>query len=140
MIRTMSESGRFGRRLYQRMAALTTLCLVAGCFAAVPVQAEETGLKGTVLWGPVKPGPSKVGQEEEAPLRATFAVYAGEEKIAEFESDRFGAFEVSLPPGEYTIVPHEKTPVPYATNQTTQVTVPDDGFADVTIRLDTGMR
>jgi hypothetical protein len=60
--------------------------------------------------------------------------------VAEFESDGSGRFEVALPPGEYTIVPGKKTPIPMAEKQTTRVIVPEDGFAEITIRLETGMK
>lgn len=107
---------------------------------ATPIHAGNTGIRGTVLMGPIKPGPSTPSRADEAPMKGVFSVYKGDEKVAQFESDRTGAFEVCLPPGEYTIVPHKDTPVPYAEKQTTTVTVPDDGYAVVTIRLDSGMR
>lgn len=119
---------------------MLTMCVVGSVGAGGPVCEGDTGIRGTVLWGPVKPGPSKLGQSDEAPLKATFAVHGADGKVANFESDRMGAFEICLPPGEYTIVPDKKTPVPVAEKQKTQVTVPEDGFAAVTIRLDTGMR
>ena len=119
---------------------LVALCVIVSMASFAPAYAVETGIRGTVLWGPVKPGPSKVGQDDEAPLRASFAVFDADNKVAEFESDRAGHFEVSLPPGAYTIVPDKSTPVPFPESQKTQVTVPEDGFVVVTIRLDTGMK
>ena len=130
-----------GRRIFTRFPLLLAAMCMTGCAnAAMPTDAAETGIRGTVLWGPVKPGPSKPGQKDEAPLRASFAVYDADNKVAEFESDRSGRFEVALPPGEYTIVPDKKTPIPMAEKQTTQVTVPEDGFAVITIQLETGMK
>jgi hypothetical protein len=130
-----------GHRIFKRFPLLLAAICVAGCAnAAMPADAAETGIRGTVLWGPVKPGPSKLGQADEAPLRASFTAVDAGNKAVEFESDRSGHFEVALPPGEYTIVPDKKTPIPMAEKQTTQVTVPEDGFAVVIIRLDTGMK
>ena len=57
-----------------------------------------------------------------------------------FESDKNGCFKVLLPPGEYMIVPDGSAPIPYPKQQKKEVTVPEDGFADVTLRFDTGMR
>ena len=54
--------------------------------------------------------------------------------------DENGYFEVLLAPGEYTIVPDKKAPILSPTRQTKRVSVPDDGFADVVLRFDTGMR
>ena len=89
-----------------RVAVLLAAICVVGCLnAAEPADGGDTGIKGTVLWGPVKPGPEIVGQDDEAPLSATFTVQAAEQKVAYFRSDRNGHFEVSLPPGDYTIVP-----------------------------------
>lgn len=131
----------FGRRILKRLSPLLTAICVASCVqTTTPAHAVETGIRGTVLWGPIKPGPSKLGQSDEAPLKASFTVYGAEETVAQFESDSNGRFEVSLSPGEYTIVPDKRTPIPYAEKQKTQVTVPEDGFVVITIRLDTGMK
>ena len=119
---------------------LTVICLAGGLFAMMPVSAAETGVRGMVLWEPVKPGPATVGQSDEAPLSATFTVFAGECQVARFKSDKKGNFEVLLPSGDYTIVPDKSTPIPAPQSQTKTVTVPADGFAVVTLRFDTGMR
>ena len=127
----------FYRRILLSFAAV---CLILGVSTATTAFACDTGIRGSVFWGPVKPGPSRLGQNEEAPLRALFGVFQGEKKIVEFESDSRGHFEISLPPGDYTIVPDKKTPIPYAEQQKTRVTVPEGGFVDIEIRLDSGMR
>ena len=51
-----------------------------------------------------------------------------------------GNFTVLLPPDEYTIVPDASAPILFPEQQTKVVTVPEDGFADVTLRFDTGIR
>ena len=106
----------------------------------MPVSAAETGVTGTVLWGPVKPGPETVGQSDEVPFRATFVVFAGERQVARFKSDKMGEFDVLLPAGDYSIVPDKLTPIPAPQSQIKLVSVPVDGFAEVTLRFDTGMR
>lgn len=136
-----STPSAFDGAIYRRITVLfAATCLILGVGATMTVCACETGMRGTVVWGPVKPGPSRLGEDDEAPLKASFGVFAGEERIAEFESDSSGHFEISLPPGNYTIVPDKKTPIPYAEQQKTRVTVPEDGIIDIVIRLDTGMR
>ena len=121
-------------------ALLMVVCvLLSGC-ASAPAHASETGIRGKVLWGPVLPGPTRPGQSDEAPLSASFTVYGADQAVARFRSDDEGNFEVSLPVGDYTIVPNKDTPIPYPGKQKTKVTVPDDGYALVTIRLDTGMK
>jgi hypothetical protein len=119
---------------------LTAICLVSGLFTVMPVSAAETGVRGTVLSGPVKPGPARVGQSDEAPFSATFIVLAAEREVARFKSDKKGHFEVALPAGDYVIVPDNSTPIPAPQSQAKSVIVPEDGFAEVTLRFDTGMR
>ena len=119
---------------------LAVVCLTGGLFAALPVSAAEAGIRGTVLWGPINPGPTRVGQSDEAPFRATFIVLVDERQVARFKSDKKGNFEVLLPAGDYTIVPDKSTPIPAPQSQAKTVTVPEDGFAVVTLRFDTGMR
>ena len=81
-----------------------------------------------------------VGQSNEAPFRATFHVLSSDKVVAHFESDDKGNFRVVLLPGDYTIVPDASAPFPHARRQRKTVTVPEDGFADVILRFDTGMR
>ncbi len=132
---------RRGHGTYRRFALLTMMIFVVGSMStSISACAAETGVKGTVLWGPVAPGPSKLGQNDEAPFSATFIVFAGEHQLAQFKSDKKGNFEVLLPAGDYTIVPDKSTPMPAPQSQTKKVTVPKDGFAVVTLRFDTGMR
>jgi hypothetical protein len=119
---------------------LAAICLVGCLNADMPVNAAESGIRGTALWGPVKPGPSRLGQSDEEPFRATFIVLVDERQVAQFKSDKKGNFEVLLPAGDYTIVPDKSTPIPAPQNQMKIVTVPEDGFAVVTLRFDTGMR
>jgi hypothetical protein len=60
--------------------------------------------------------------------------------VARFESDENGNFEVALAPGEYTVVPGPSAPILFPEQQTKAVTVPEDGFADVFLEFDTGIR
>jgi len=113
-----------------------TLCLLF----ALPVNATETGIRGTVMWGPVTPGPARPGQSDDEPLSASFIVFAADRKVASFRSDKDGNFELLLPAGDYTIVPDASTPIRTPQSQAKSVTVPLDGFAEVTLTFDTGMR
>jgi hypothetical protein len=141
MISVTRGPGRSGGRIFNHVPLLlAAICLAGGLQADMPVNAAETGIKGTVVWGPVHGGPARLGQSEEAPLSASFHVLGSEHKVAHFKSDDKGYFEVSLPAGEYTIVPDKSTPMPFPGQQKKTVTVPEDGFAVVTLRFDTGMR
>jgi len=131
-----------GRRISSYVQLLLATIVSAGpLHADSPVSADETGVKGTVLMGPIRPGPVIAGQSHEAPFRASFHVLDVDNKsVAQFKSDDNGCFTVLLAPGEYTIVPDASAPILRARHQRKTVTVPEEGFADVTLRFDTGMR
>lgn len=141
MSRVINDPTNPGRRIFICTPfILAAIFLVGPLHATTPVIADETGIKGMVLRGPTKPGPEIAGESDEAPFQASFHVLDSEEKVAHFESDENGFFKVLLPPGEYTIVPDASARIPYPKRQTREVTVPEDGFADVTLKFDTGMR
>lgn len=119
---------------------LVPFLLLSGIQMAAPVHSAETGIRGTVFWGPVKPGPSTLGQSDEAPLSASFMALDSEKKMTRFESDKQGSFVVYLPAGKYMIIPDESKPALFPGKQEKFITVPEDGFAEVTLRYDTGMR
>ena len=119
---------------------LVTWCLQSGLMMTRNASAADTGIRGTVTWGPINPGPVHAGQGDEAPFSAAFAVMSSGRVVARFKSDRSGHFEISLPAGDYTIVPEKGTPIPAPQSQFRPVTVPEDGYAHVSLRFDTGMR
>ena len=102
--------------------------------------ADESGIVGIVLRGPINPGPVFEGEINEAPFRAFFRVLKFDQVVARFESDDSGNFSVILPPGDYTIVADESAPILHHEQQPKSVTVPAGSFADVTLRFDTGIR
>jgi hypothetical protein len=130
-----------GRILSYGLLLLVTIFSIGPLHAETPVSAAETGIRGKVMMGPTRPGPAVQGQEYEAPFSASFHVLDVDDKaVAHFESDENGCFTVLLPPGDYTIVPDASAPFPHTRRQRKTVTVPEDGFADVIFRFDTGMR
>jgi hypothetical protein len=101
---------------------------------------DENGIMGIVLRGPINPGPEIQGEINEAPFPALFHVLNSDQVVAHFESDDNGNFRVVLLPGDYTIVAGASAPVLNPEYQPKSVTVPAAGFADVTLRFDTGIR
>lgn len=130
---------KVGRSSFVRFMFVSIL-LLSGLQMALPAHSAETGIKGTVLWGPVKPGPSRIGKSDEAPLSASFIALNSKKKKTRFKSDKKGNFLVYLPAGKYMIVPDNSKPALFPGKQEKFVTVPDGGFAEVTFRYDTGMR
>ena len=105
------------------------------------VVAAGTGIRGQVIRGPINPGPDIVGVSNEEPFSASFSVLdSGNNTVARFASDEDGIFEVVLPPGEYTVVADPSAPILFPEQQTRAVTVPEDGFVDVVLEFDTGIR
>jgi hypothetical protein len=60
--------------------------------------------------------------------------------VAEATSDDSGRFELPLPPGLYTIVPAPPGPDPFPSGEAIPVQVVEDGYTEVEIRYDTGIR
>lgn len=136
----LAEYGLKQKSIGHRKSTLFIVIAILLVQIAFPVNAVETGISGTVLWGPLRPGPERLGQADEAPFSATFHVLEGEREVARFKSDKKGYFEVLLPAGDYTIVPDEATPILGPQRKKKKVTVPADGFIEVTLRFDTGLR
>lgn len=137
---TRAGTESVGKYLSYVARTLAAILLLCGLYVATPAIADETGIRGKVLRGPVRGGPVILGQSHDAPFRASFSALDAEGKVTRFESDENGCFEVLLPPGEYTIVPGRSAPILFPQRQGKEVTVPEDGFARVTLRFDTGMR
>lgn len=100
-----------------------------------------TGIVGQVLMGPIVPGPEAPGQVNEEPFSALFSVLRIDGSMAgRFQTDDDGQFEIDLRPGDYTVVPDASAPFPNPAGQARAVTVPEQGYTEVILRFDTGMR
>lgn len=103
--------------------------------------ALQTGIRGTVSLGPTCPV-EQPGQMCVEPYEADLRVECPDgSNISTVRSDATGEFEVRLPPGEYRIVPLQPDPTlsfPFASP--VDVVVPVEGFAEVQIDYDTGIR
>jgi hypothetical protein len=106
-------------------------------------EAEEpaTGLDGWILVGPSRPGPTRdVVSDRGRPLVGLFHVERGEETVTEFETDDEGHFRIALEPGAYEIVPDPTVLEILPRRQRREATVPAEGFGEVTLRFDSGLR
>ncbi len=84
-------------------ATLLALFSVTG-LAETPVPGTS-GIEGTVLVSPTRPGPITKDGPSVAPVGNTqFLVKTGDATVATFTTDREGRFRVTLPPGHYVIV------------------------------------
>lgn len=102
----------------------------------------NSGIRGMVSIGPTCPVVQfpPAGACDDKPYETTIDIHnAAGSRMAVATSKSDGTFEVSLPPGTYTLKPN--TPqgrMPYAKEQT--VTVPATGYVKVTIQYDSGIR
>jgi hypothetical protein len=110
----------FGKTFSHVPLLLAALFLLGGLLAAMPIEAAETGIRGTVLWGPVQPGPAHAGQADEAPFRASFHVLGSGSKVAGFDSDEEGNFEVRLPLASTRSSPTNPHPLPLPNDRSKQ--------------------
>jgi hypothetical protein len=73
--------------------------------AAAETPSGKSGIEGTILVSPSRPGPIRKDEPNVAPAsNVTFLVKAGEATVKTFTTDSEGRFLVALPPGHYIIV------------------------------------
>jgi hypothetical protein len=66
---------------------------------------KTSGIEGTVLVSPSRPGPITKDGPNVAPVRnVQFVVKAGDATVKTFTTNGEGRFQVALPPGHYVIV------------------------------------
>jgi Carboxypeptidase regulatory-like domain len=101
----------------------------------------DTGIQGTVMVSPARPGPIRAGSDTSnaAPLpNATFRVTSNDGAVITFTTDTEGHFRVSLKPGHYSVVLAEnRFPKPCGPFE---IDVEAGKMTDVEWRCDSGMR
>ena len=128
---------------------LAAIVALAGCQAILdpevtpsPVPSFGTsGIRGIVHLGPTCEGATRASPCIEPYAAALLILDADEEVVAELISGVDGTFEVTLPPGIYTVqpVPPENgDQVPAA--QPLSVVVGDGEYTEIGIDYDTGIR
>ena len=86
-----------------RIAAAVMALFSMTTLAETPAPGTS-GIQGTVLVSPTRPGPITKDEPSVAPARhVQFLVKAGDAVVKTFTTDGEGRFHVSLPPGRYVI-------------------------------------
>lgn len=101
------------RYIYKEMAhaslssiAATLIALVCMTAVAETPPPNTSGIEGTIVVSPSRPGPIRKDEETGvAPVRnAQFVVKAGDATVKTFMTDGEGRFQIGLPPGHYVIL------------------------------------
>jgi len=122
------------------MIGATVSALFSMTAMAETLPPGTSGIEGTVVVSPVRPGPiRKDDGPSVAPVRNTrFVVKASDATVKTFTTDGEGRFQVALPPGRYVVVPEGATP-PIG-RWRFEVDVVADQVTKVTWAADSGMR
>jgi hypothetical protein len=92
-----------GHAYFFSIAATVIICTTA--LSEIP-SSNPTGLEGTIVVSPSRPGPIRKGEEPSvAPVaNSQFAVKAGDTIIKRFMTDDKGHFNITLSPGHYVVL------------------------------------
>jgi hypothetical protein len=125
-------SGRAGWMISILLSALLTTMN-----AETP--AGATGIEGSISVSPIHPGPTRKGETDSGPLaNVAFEIVKADNVVATFTTDAKGRFQVSVPPGSYTVRMRERKKIGGCGERTVEVTA--SGFAKLDWNCDTGMR
>jgi hypothetical protein len=124
------------------VAIVFAFFVVCACVAhGQPNKMADTGIQGTIMVSPPRPGPIKKGSESAnaAPLpNATFRVTSNEGVVTTFTTDTEGHFRVPLKPGHYSVfLAENRFPKPCGPFE---IDVEAGKITEVEWRCDSGMR
>jgi hypothetical protein len=103
------------------------------------VPATATGLSGVVLRGPIMPV-CNATDPCDATFSSGFQLKKDGVATGAFRSDTDGCFAVQVPSGNYVVVPDADAPILSPESQMQSVTVGPDGWTQVELTFDTGIR
>lgn len=117
------------------------IALFAMTAVAETLPPGTSGIEGTVVVSPIRPGPIRKDDDgpSVAPVGNTrFVVKAGDATVKTFTTDGEGRFQVALPPGRYVVVPEGA--MPPIGRWRFEADVVADQVTKVTWTADSGMR
>ena len=126
-------------RTYFSLIGATLLALVALTASAQTPPPLASGIEGTIVVSPARPGPITKDGPSVAPVRnVPFVVKTGDDTVAKFTTDGEGRFRVTLPPGRY-VAAREGAP-PKIGRWRFETEVVADQMTKVNWTADSGMR
>ena len=92
--------------MYISIVGATFLTLFSMTAVAETPPRGTSGIKGTIVVSPTRPGPIRKNEEPSvAPVRnAKFTIKSGDTPVKTFTTDSDGHFQVALQPGHYVIM------------------------------------
>lgn len=125
---------------YCSMIAAAFVALVSAMAAAQTPTPITSGIEGTIVVSPTRPGPIRKGDGPSvAPVRnAEFVVKARDATVKTFTTDAEGRFQVALPPGHYVIA--REGAAPWIGRWRFEADVVASQITKVTWTADSGMR
>jgi hypothetical protein len=106
--------------------------------AIPPATVAVSGISGTVVIGSTCPVVQQDVPCPDQPYPSTFSVFSTAGiKVAEFQTDAQGRFQISLPSGDYVL--HLESPQPTRITADTPFTVADDKFTSLAIKYESGI-
>ena len=119
-------------------AALLILAATTACAGTTAgAGGTDSGIQGTVTYGPTCPVQHVGGPSCVRPYSAEIAVRQGTRTVTTFHSAANGAFRVSLQPGTYSLA-STRTGLP--TLKPLDVTVQPHTYTTITVMFDSGIR
>ena len=127
----------------KRVLLITTLTAfaLASCSIGGGTGDGTTGIRGSVVLGPTCPVELANSPCPPAPYAARITVKQGGDAIASYDTSPGGTFHIQLAPGTYTVEaePLEENPIARM-DPLPPVDVPSEGYAEITISFDSGIR
>ncbi len=118
----------------------STVLLLAACGEDVPGTSIDAGVRGVVLAGPQCPVVQEGSPCPDEPMPGVkIRALQDGGVVGSARTDAEGRFELLLPPGDYVIEAVLPSPGPPSAKPVS-VSVPEGGFAHVTVLVDTGIR
>lgn len=128
------------RKIAVVFAGLVLTAVVGGC-GHDRAGTGATGIQGTVVIGPTCPVERPESPCPPAPFAARITVLHDGEEVTTYETGKDGRFRIALAPGTYSVRAESLPPGGIARFQPLPpVTVPSDGYADLRIEFDSGIR
>jgi hypothetical protein len=121
-------------------AALVLVLVVAACGDDTADTAPATGIRGKATMGPQCPVEVAGSPCPDSPFVGQIKVLTPQEvEVDTVLTDDQGRFQVTLVPGSYVVIADTGGPGP-PFPEPQRVLVPEEGFAEVTLLVDTGIR